>query len=144
MSAIDILAINDSPFPCFVSGELSTTNSTFKVIDPHERSRTLREVYCADIEESTKAIDSAANALVGKFDSYSLCLFNYPRRYQANEPNDLAAEWRSTTIDSRRHIILQAASILRERMGEFVKIMVEETTITKSFASLNVMLAIWW
>jgi hypothetical protein len=73
MSATDILAINDSHFPCFVNGGLSTTKSTFKVIDPHERSRTLREVYCVDVEESAKAIDSAAEALVGK-PSVPLCL----------------------------------------------------------------------
>ena len=56
--------------------------------------------------------------------------------------NVLTAEWRNTIIDGRRRIILKAAAILHERMGEFVKIMVEETTIMESFSALNVLLAI--
>lgn len=62
---MDILATNTSPFHCFVNGELTTTKSTFKVTDPHKRSRVLHEVYCADVEESAKAIEVAADALVG-------------------------------------------------------------------------------
>jgi len=144
MSTTDILAINDSPFPCFVNGELTTTKKTFNLTDPHENSRTLREVYCVDPEESAKAIDLAAEALVGG-SGLLLHLLASPPTVMNVMPtmfNVLDAEWRNTTIDRRRRIILKAAAILHERMGEFVKIMVEETTSMESFAARNVLLAI--
>lgn len=52
-------------FPCFVNGEPRRTKATFPVFDPHDRTRTLRDIYGVDVDEAAIAVEAAADALFG-------------------------------------------------------------------------------
>lgn len=136
MSA-NILAATSTPLPGLVHGQLVPTSNTYTVIDPHDPKTTIREVYCVNEKEAATAIESAAEALVGKSTSFLTSSARVSKQ-------SLLPEWRDSTIESRREIFGKAVDILKSRQDEFVKIQVSETTISKGFAVLNVMLAIWW
>jgi len=95
-----------SVVPLLINGEEVTTEITFDVVNPASRE-TVFKASGAGPKEAKAAVDAAAKA--------------FPA-------------WSRTKPNDRRALLLKAAQLLEERLGEVTEIQAQETAVDKGFA----------
>lgn len=67
MSTNEVLFDYQKTLPGWIDNQPFETRSTYQVVDPHNPSTVLREVYGSNAEEANLAVAAAARALPGPY-----------------------------------------------------------------------------
>ncbi len=107
--------LSGSTIPALLNGQARTFAESYEVRDPHFPDKVLHKASAVSTEaEVNEVLEVAARA---------------------------AKEWKKTSVLERRRIFLKAAKLLEERIPEYAKKEVEETTSSLPWSGFEMNLA---
>jgi len=101
--------------PCLVDGAARTFSASYEVRDPHFPDRVVHSASAVSTEAEVAEVLAAADKA--------------------------AQKWKRTSVLERRRIFLKAAQLLGERVNEYAKQEVEETTSTLPWSGFEMSIA---